>query len=138
MIDPDALATDDPLGIGGLLFDAYRLAQLDRDRPLRAAILTAARVGLTRYVEQRDLVRPAGQRLAFRELGLAIGMSAVEWMKLDEFTHLFPVRDAIIGFWAEPANRTSVAYRDHQDINDVMLATSLAPRGFLVLGQKLR
>ncbi len=113
MIDPDALATADPLGIGGLLFDAYRLAQLDRDRPLRDAIVSAARVGLSRYVEQRDLVRPAGQRLAFRELGMAIGMTAIEWMKLGGFAQLSGAREAIIAFWADPRNRTSARYRDH-------------------------
>ena len=56
MIDPAGLATGDALGIGGLLVDAYRLDQLDRDRPLRDALLDAARAGLAHYVKQRDLV----------------------------------------------------------------------------------
>ena len=137
MLEPDELATGDPLGIGGLLFDAYRLAQLDCDHELRKAIISAARRGLARYVDQRDLVGPADQRLAFRELGLAIGLSAVERMGGAGIAQLLRVREAIVAFWADPVHRGAVTYRDHQDINDVMLATSLSPSGFLVLGPAL-
>ena len=34
---------------------------------------------------------------------------------------------------AIPRTGRSRAYREHEDINDVMLATSLEPNGFLVL-----
>lgn len=129
MIDPTALATGDPLGIGGLLIDAARLARLDRARSLREAIVAAARVGLEQYVHQPDLQRPAEQRLAFRELGLAIGLAAVDGdPALAQFSR---VREAITAFWSEAAHRRSRTYREHEDINDVMLATSLAPAGFL-------
>jgi hypothetical protein len=137
MLDPDALATADPLGLGALLVDAYRLAQLDLDRPLRDAIVAAARLGLARYIEHRDLSRSADQRLAFRELGLAIGLAAIERMNIGGFTQTLKIREAIVAFWADPAHRNSPAYQEHQDINDVMLATSLAPSGFLVLGPSL-
>lgn len=137
MVDPDGLATADPLGIGGLLFDAYRLAQLDRDSSLRDALVDAAEVGLVHYVEQRDLARPADRRLAFRELGLAIGLAGIERMRIPRFARLLAVRDAINAFWLDPSHRGSASYREHQDINDVMLATSLAPEGFLVLGPPL-
>jgi hypothetical protein len=133
MIDPRALATGDPLGIGGLLFDAYRLAQLDLDRSLRDALLDAAHVGLAHYVEQPDLRSSAGHRLAFRELGLAIGIAAAHAMKASAFTKFERVRSSINTFWSTPAHRASRTYREHEDINDVMLATSLAPSGFLVL-----
>lgn len=138
MIDDSALATDDPLGIGGLLVDAYRLAQLDRDRGLRDAILGAAHAGLAHYVQQRDLARPASHRLAFRELGLAIGLSAMELMRAEPLDLLLRVRDGIVAFWSASEHRESQTYRDHQDINDVMLATALEPRAFLVLGAPLR
>jgi hypothetical protein len=36
-------------------------------------------------------------------------------------------------FWLEPANREADSWTDHGDINMVMLATSLAPDGFLTL-----
>ncbi len=44
-----------------------------------------------------------------------------------------PLGAAIESFWLEPAHRTAPAWIDHADINDVMLATSLVPEGFLVL-----
>lgn len=129
MIDPATLATGDPLGIGGLLIDACRLGQLDRDHALRDAILGAARAGLAHYVDQPDLRRPAERRLAFRELGLAIGLAAFDGDPA--FARFSGVREAITRFWSEDANRQSRTYRDHEDINDVMLATSLAPSGFV-------
>ncbi len=134
MIDDGALATADPLGIGGLLFDAHRLAVLDVDRPLRSAITTAAHAGLVHYVEHGDLARPAHHRLAFREVGLAIGLSAVERSLGSGFSQLARVRDAIVAFWSDAEHRDSTTYREHQDINDVMLATSLSPDGFISLG----
>lgn len=133
MIDPSALATADPLGIGGLLVDAYRLTQLDRDPDLRDALLGAARLGLERYVVQPDLRMSAEHRLAFRELGLAIGLAAVEAMKAGGFGRYARLRTAIESFWAGAVHRGSRTYRGHEDINDVMLATTLAPNGFLVL-----
>ena len=82
MVDPRGLATQDPLGLGGLLVDAYRLVQLEQHgasgRGLVEPLLAAALVGLRHYVEQPDLRMPAGRRLAFRELGLAIGLAAIE------------------------------------------------------------
>ncbi|HEY6033507.1 MAG TPA: hypothetical protein VIV58_04585 [Kofleriaceae bacterium] len=135
MLDPHALATGDPLGIGGLLVDAYRLTQLDRDRPLREALLEAARVGLDHYLRQPDLQLSAERRLAFRELGLAIGLAAVEAMAAPGFTRFAHLREAITRFWLDDAHRSSRTYRGHEDISDVMLATCLAPDGYLVLRQ---
>jgi hypothetical protein len=131
MIDPAGLATADPLGIGGLLVDAYRLHQLGREPALRDAILVAARAGLAHYDKRGEVRRPAVQRLAFRELGLAIGLAAVERMEVGDFARFMPLRDAIIELW--PAHREDPTYLEHQDINDVMLATSLLPNGFLDL-----
>ena len=81
MIAPDQLATSDPLGLGGLLIDAQRVEQLLRGgaaqdlAELRDALLAAAGLGLRHYVEAPDLRLPATSRLAFRELGLAIGLA---------------------------------------------------------------
>ena len=125
MIDVSSLATSDALGIGGLLVDAHRLDQLALDQPLRDALLAAGRLGIAHFTAQPDLRLTAVHRLAFRELGLAIGLSA---------THLSSdVRDRIESFWLADAHRATRTYREHQDINDVMLATSLAPQGFLAL-----
>jgi hypothetical protein len=45
-----------------------------------------------------------------------------------------PLRDVIETFWLDPANRQSGSWREHRDINMVMLVNSLAPDGYLTLG----
>jgi hypothetical protein len=130
MLAPAALATTDPLGIGGLLVDAYRLFQLDPTHPLRDSLVEAAGRGLARYVEQPDLRASANHRLAFRELGLAIGLAAADAMNAP-LTRFARLRPSINSFWLTAEHQQSRAYREHEDINDVMLATSLVPEGFL-------
>lgn len=138
MLDPRSLATGDPLGIGGLLVDACRLTQMESDPLLRAALLDAARSGLEHYVSQPDLRLSADHRLAFRELGLAIGLAAVARFHLPGFGRYAHLHEAITRFWRDDDHRRSRTYRDHQDISDVMLATSLAPEGFLDLAAPSR
>jgi len=41
--------------------------------------------------------------------------------------------DEIEAFWRDPEHQRVTTWTEHQDINEVMLATSLAPDGFLVL-----
>lgn len=144
MVDPSRLATSDPLGIGGLLVDAARLAQLKADdarahRELIERLLVSALDGLTAYGDD-DLRRPANLRLGFRELGLAIGLDAVELTsRLADFSagksllRYLPIRDEIETFWSDPENRRSPTWTEHRDINEVMLATSLVPEGFASL-----
>lgn len=122
LIDPEALATADPLGLGGLLVDAHRLQVLGADPQLREDLLDAARIGLRAYREWPDHALPAAQRLAFRELGLAIGLFAEH---LDD-----ALRDELLRFWLHPLHWTAT-WREHEDINEVMLATALLPEGFL-------
>jgi hypothetical protein len=128
MLEPSALATDDPLGIGGLFVDAARAARLSvrgalKQHPgLHAAIQEAAHIGLAHYLARRELRAPAAHRLAFRELGLAIGLTD---------TRYAAVGDGIREFWLDPANRANSTWTEHADINEVMLATCLAPEGFL-------
>ena len=92
MVDPRELATGDPLGLGGLLTDARRLAQLGPDKDgLVETLLTAAAVGLRHWAAQPDLGAPAHHRLAFRELGLAIGLAAIDpaaWRGAGAHAHL--------------------------------------------------
>ncbi len=149
------LASPDPLGIGGLLVDAYRVAQLieqggPSDEDLLEHLLTAALAGLEYYARSGELRAPAQYRLAFRELGLAIGLHAVDHMwqsvaenhttispgvraKLKALIRYVPLGDEIESFWLTPAHQDSITWSEHQDINEVMLATRLAPDGFLVL-----
>jgi hypothetical protein len=71
--------TTDPLGIGGLLFDACRLSQLtggDADEELLRELTDACEKSLHAFLASRSLRRSSSQRLAFRELGLAIGLMA--------------------------------------------------------------
>jgi hypothetical protein len=140
-------ATDDALGIGGLLVDAWRAQQLARpgagvEPHLFERLLEAARSGLALYVQGGDLQLPARYRLAFRELGLAIGLHAVERMQaatpgqraqLEALKHYLPLAGDIEAFWLDPTQQRSATWIEHQDINTVMLATSLVPDGYLDL-----
>jgi len=149
--------TSDPLGIGGLLADAYRVWQLGRQgggtpAHLFDVLLEAGVAGLRHYARSGEHRLPAESRLAFRELGLAIGLHAVDSMwqeveqiprsfsttpesraKLRELVRYLPLRDEIEAFWRDPKNRRTTAWSEHRDINEVMLATTLAPDGFLEL-----
>jgi hypothetical protein len=133
-------ATADPLGLGGLLVDASRIAQLQRlgafpDKGLLLVLVEAAERGLGIYSYNEDLRQPASRRLAFRELGLAIGLSAVELIE-EPVPTLAPYLDLgarIRSFWLELRNRETRLWAEHRDINEVMLATSLVPDGFLLI-----
>ena len=149
--------TDDPLGIGGLLFDACRVAQLIvsgnlEQTGLLETLLESSLIGLDSFVKQNSLKLPAGYRLAFRELGLSIGLRAVETIRElieqksaplrneDSLHSLLKIlgryaglRENIEKFWLEETSRETGSYIAHHDINEVMLATSLAPDGFLEL-----
>jgi hypothetical protein len=79
-------ATNDPLGIGGLLSDAFKVTQLIihghlEQTDLVENLLDASVEGLGSYVSQGPLEFPADYRLAFRELGLSIGLQAVDRLK---------------------------------------------------------
>ncbi|HOI94304.1 MAG TPA: hypothetical protein PK250_06315 [Syntrophobacter fumaroxidans] len=149
--------TDDPLGIGGLLFDAFRVVQLMTDGSLEendllTALLEAARAGLNACLRRNSLELPADYRLAFRELGLSIGLKAIDrlWRFIERKPDLFrdrqelrarvealmrytPLVEIIEGFWLDDGNRQAESWTEHEDINSVMLATSLIPDGFLTL-----
>jgi len=149
MIQRGHLATADPLGIGGLLFDACRLVRIEPARDdLVAPVLSAALLGLHEYVASGELRSLPDRRLAFRELGLAIGLAGVSELSTNAWARRLdgrggavvaslarhaPVRAAIESLWTSPANRTISSWLEHRDINDVMLATSLVPEGFLGL-----
>ncbi len=157
MINRDTLATADPLGIGGLLMDAARVEQLMGQRAfsdddLLETLLTAALTGLEHYARAEEFRLPATHRLAFRELGLSIGLHAVVLMgeAAEKHPERFPegsmiptrlaalmgyvtLRDELEIFWRNPENQRVNTWLEHRDINEVMLATSLAPLGFLTL-----
>ena len=147
--------TEDPLGIGGLLIDAYKIAQLIVAdcfiRPvLLETVLNDSLKGLDYFARKSPLELPARYRLAFRELGLSIGLQAIE--RLQELIKRHPdvfkmkhdvhscirrlmeyanLSDLINAFWVERKNRESDSWIEHRGINMVMFATSLFPDGYL-------
>jgi len=151
-------ATEDALGIGGLLTDAYKLVQLidthhaeETDR--LESLLEDAEYSLLAYATHKQLQLPAEHRLAFRELGLSIGLHAVGRMQnriekhsdhfnnadqlislLGRLSHFCPISELIDDFWSEPKHRLTHSWLDFEDINTVMLATSLAPESYLSCG----
>ena len=149
MVAGHTLATTDPLGLGGLLMDASRVAQLAAvDGDLLDLLLESALQGLPIYAQARDLHDAAARRLAFRELGLSIGLHALALVRqsverrgttartkavVEALARFAPLARVIEGFWLDRGHRETASYVDHRDINDVMLATSLAPNGFIVL-----
>lgn len=157
MIEGGEWASPDPLGIGGLLGDAYRVAQLiDQggmsDERLLEHLLAEALTGLQYYARSGELRASVEQRLAFRELGLAIGLHAVQRLRqagaqrgvaahpkvraqLEALMRYAPLGEEIESFWRDPVNRNANTWSEHRDINEVMLATRLAPDGFLVLAR---
>jgi hypothetical protein len=149
----EALFTDDPLGIGGLLFDACRMSRLRaegrwEDVELLEQVLDAAGRGLEAFAVRSPFGLPARHRLGFRELGLSIGLGAIETMRVlsendpgvfgppvrrrtEALRRYAPFRERIESFWTEGKNRESDSWLEHREINMVMLATSLAPGEFL-------
>jgi hypothetical protein len=151
LLEGSELRTTDPLGLGGLLADAGRLAQImERGRPewaiLLESLIAAAQEGLSRYEISMELRQPASRRLAFRELGLAIALAGLEPLRdrvakdraelRERIRALLPkaaLGSSIVSFWLDPENRRGTTWSDHREINEVMLATSLVPEGFLEL-----
>ncbi|MDD1683853.1 MAG: hypothetical protein LUO98_08475 [Methanoregula sp.] len=150
-----SLETADPLGTGGLLADALQIARLaiagDPVGPeLLEEVMDAALIGLASFDSSDTLELPAQQRLAFRELGLSIGLSGIEKLadavrwnpdlvgstrglisRTEALAEFIPLRDTLEGFWLQEENRKSASWTGHRDINTVMLAASLAPEGYL-------
>lgn len=139
-------ATVDPLGAGGLLIDALSLARLPSapEGLLETVVRDSARsaVGST-----RDLAAPAHRRLAFRELGLAMGLEAGARLRqaltgperplghlgrpIHTIEEIAPAADDIREFWLDPSHQEGGSWADHRDISEVMLAAALAPEGYL-------
>lgn len=148
-------STDDPLGIGDLLCDAFRAVQMTatadfEPSDLPETMLDASLGGLEYYAGTDPLSLPAQYRLAFRELGLTIGLSAVEKLqvlirqdhrllsikpgldsRIEELMRYMSMGEDIRTFWLNPGNRKTQSWTEHREINMVMLATSLAPDGYL-------
>jgi hypothetical protein len=143
-------ATSDPLGIGGLMDAAARLAQMVlvyglKRRDLLIRLLHEATTSLEAFLRLSPLGQPPELRLPFRELGLSIGLHAVSRIaeiasqdrELVELTGgllaYYPLAEHVEMLWSKPVYQKSLTWTEHRDINMVMLATSLAPDAYLRL-----
>jgi len=155
------LASDDPLGTGGLLSDALLIADLIAQddgglswpgldlQGLLGSVMEAALFGLDAFSDSGCTRLPADYRLAFRELGLAIGLRGVGailrrihenparfgtdsslLVQAEALLPYIPLGKAVTGFWLEERNQASGPWGEHREINMVMLATSLVPEAF--------
>lgn len=123
-----------------------------QDSNRAASLLRDAEVSLKAFVQCSPLNASAESRLAFRELGLSIGLHAILKMqglieghpttfsnpqelnaRLSGLVPFLPMVQHIENFWLESRNQQSQSWNAHLDINNVMLATSLAPDGYLIL-----
>jgi hypothetical protein len=141
-------ATADPLGAGGLLSDAWWTAQLVNMgvgppslEPLLTRLVEASVASVRAVLEGHLLRLPFDRRLAFRELGLSIGLQAASalvesrprlsmrpWLRgIDELERYLPLGEAITSAWLQEEARATSAWKAHEDINEVMLATALTP-----------
>lgn len=149
--------TDDPLGIGGLLSDGWRLVQILEESEyscqwLLESVVSSARTGMELYLGSAQFRAPARYRLAFRELGLSIGLKAANLLanKIDDAAGRFgdarilarntrslmshvPIAEDIEQFWLNERNQEQETWKEHKEINMVMLATSLVPGVFLTV-----
>lgn len=87
--------------------------------------------GLQWITNSGQLQSAAQERIGFRELGLAIGLNAIERLvenglaqKLKPF---LAMTDDIISFWQNPVNQERASWVKNLDLSEVMLATSLDP-----------
>ena len=147
--------TSDELGIGSLLGAACHVARLVGaglvpDTGLLEALLSDSATSLRSLAADNRLGYPAEYRLAFRELGLAIGIRAIvnieQCLRSDPQQFEDPARlsgivtllrefrglhGRIVNFWLASPHRAAQSWLDHADINNVMLATGLVPDGYL-------
>lgn len=147
-------ATTDPLGIGGMLLDLAAIVRLTSEgeceagRTLDRVLLDAVR-SLDAFASSREIERPMQGRLAFREVGLAIGLHAVEGLRtailrahsrfgspgdverrlgsVQAILEHLDLRGEIERCWLDPSAQAMPVWRSHEDINSVMLAASLVP-----------
>lgn len=134
--------------------DAARVAQIESlgiqlRRGLLEALVVAALVSIGSYSMSGDLGLGPENRLAFRELGLSIGLRGLPKMResmagskertaagrllgnLNDLERFVPMGHVIEDFWTSAKNQKAATWMEHREINMVMLATTLEPDSFL-------
>jgi hypothetical protein len=147
-----SFATSDPLALGGLLLDVSRLIQLAAQKALPRDLAFDRLVerllrdidrGLEAFDRSGAIFAAVDRRLAFRELGLALGAQSISEMRaavlrtpalvatlappVDRLARHLPLVERIERIWLDPTAQATEAWQEHMDINEVMLATCLLP-----------
>lgn len=131
--------TDDALGIGGLLLNVIRAAELQEKIELPASIkperlLRDAQQGLAAFHRLYSPNESANYRLAFRECGLSLGLRCLEGnleflkdhnLKPSIPSETYSLAEEIESFWLREENQKEATYTDHLDINEMSIAASL-------------
>ena len=153
LIEPAMWATTDPLGIGGLLHAATEQCALVESgdlafEPLLHELLAAIHRSLEFFASNARFSQPLERRLASRELGLAIGVQGIDAMlvsikraperfgaagdfaaleaRLDSMSKFSLLARHIEDTWDADGARATQGWLEHIDINQIMLAASLA------------
>ena len=145
MIDGAASPTADPLGLGGLLSDACRVGAarrsaarsrgdglLERCSPRRSHGLAPLRA--ERRAARSRRARLASASSASRSGSRRARSELAAWPRFEALRGCAPLRSrASSRSGSTPRTGARGPGREHRDINEVMLATSLVPDGFLAL-----
>lgn len=133
-------ATSDSLGIGGLLLNTARAAEIiSENGNLISAVkpkklLEDSLYSLQLFAPGFNDRQQAGRRLAFREGGLALGIRTLYGIKeeitaphlqLDQLQKYLSIAENIEDFWLNTENREADSWKEHLDINAVTLSCSL-------------
>lgn len=125
--------TSDSLGIGGLLLNARKAVALEKsgvDLPeaVKAQKLVEdSKESLEKFKKVFIPQQKAEQRLAFRECGLSLGLRVIcdSEEKASEFEEYLILADKIEDFWSNEENQQASSWKDHLNINEIALASSL-------------
>lgn len=81
--------------------------------------------GLRGFMDSGVIEQPPAMRLAFRELGLTVGLQCAQ--HFDAMSRFLPLVESVEAEWRSMRAQASIGWVAHQDINAVMLAASLVP-----------
>ena len=137
--------TTDSLGIGGLLLNTVRAAELaaakeempESIRPKK--LLDESLYGLKGFARIHEKDAPAGRRLAFRECGLSLGLRVLsgrkEQLKASGLNPAEPEKYLSMAketedFWLNPERQKASSWTAHKNINAVSLAASVVAESY--------
>lgn len=133
-------STTDALGIGGLLLNTAHACEASQNgthfikETEPGNLLQQSLRSLRTFSDSFEPYKVAQQRLAFRECGLSLGIRSLygrkdEWkdleLPLDNLYSFTPLALQVETFWLRDDNRRSRTWKDHENINSIMLASSL-------------